>query len=49
MRDRSSAESFFARAFPPFDAPSIPNATAMGFFFLAVFVMSVRYAKIIRE
>jgi hypothetical protein len=31
----SSFESFAARARPPFCPPSLPNATAAGFFFLA--------------
>jgi len=30
---RRSAESFFARAFPPFNPPSLPSATAAAFFF----------------
>ena len=29
-----SGESFFARAIPPFEAPSFDNATAAGFFFV---------------
>jgi len=33
MRDRSFAVNFFARAMPPFDAPSLLSATAAGFFF----------------
>ena len=33
MRDRSRPDNFFARAFPPFEAPSLPKATAIGFFF----------------
>src|SRR5258708_6144303 len=30
---RSSAESFAARALPPFNPPSLPSATAAAFFF----------------
>lgn len=29
---RRAGESFFARAMPPLDAPSFPNATPIGFF-----------------
>jgi hypothetical protein len=32
MRDLSSADNFFARAIPPFEAPSLLRATAAGFF-----------------
>jgi hypothetical protein len=31
IRERSLAVSFFARAIPPFEAPSNPSATAAGF------------------
>ena len=34
ISERRFAESFFARAFPPLEAPSFDNATAAGFFFL---------------
>jgi hypothetical protein len=37
IRERRRAESFLARAWPPLDAPSLPKATAMGFFFLKGF------------
>lgn len=30
--DRSAFESFFDRAFPPLSPPSLPSATAFGFF-----------------
>src|SRR5207245_2037492 len=33
---RSSAVSFFASAFPPFNPPSRPRATAAAFFFFAM-------------
>jgi hypothetical protein len=33
MWDRSFADSFAARALPPFEAPSFESATAAGFFF----------------
>ncbi len=33
MRERSAADSFFARALPPFEAPNFESATAAGFFF----------------
>jgi hypothetical protein len=39
ISDLRFAESFLARALPPFEAPSIPNATAMGFFFLFVVLL----------
>jgi hypothetical protein len=29
---RLAGESFAARAFPPFNPPSLPSATALGFF-----------------
>lgn len=32
MRFLADAESFSARAFPPFNPPSRPSATAAGFF-----------------
>jgi hypothetical protein len=32
MSDLRFAESFFARALPPFEAPSLESATAAGFF-----------------
>jgi hypothetical protein len=34
ISDLRAAESFAARALPPFDAPSFESATAAGFFFL---------------
>jgi hypothetical protein len=39
ISDLRFAESFLARALPPFDAPSFPNATAIGFFFLPALAM----------
>jgi hypothetical protein len=33
ISDLRFAESFLARALPPFEAPSLPSATAAGFFF----------------
>jgi hypothetical protein len=38
ISERRFADSFAARALPPFDAPSLPSATAAGFFFLLIFV-----------
>jgi hypothetical protein len=35
--DLSVAESFAIRAGPPFNPPSLPSATAAGFFFLTGF------------
>ncbi|HEY5345513.1 MAG TPA: hypothetical protein VIK62_04130 [Verrucomicrobiae bacterium] len=37
------AESFLARALPPFEAPSLPSATAAGFFFFDVGGMDGKY------
>jgi hypothetical protein len=36
---QSLEESFAARALPPFEAPSLPSATAAGFFFLFVILL----------
>jgi hypothetical protein len=38
---RSLAVSFFALALPPFNPPSLPSATAAGFFLYAFFCVSV--------
>jgi hypothetical protein len=37
ISDLRSGESFLARALPPFNPPSLPSATAAGFFRLTVF------------
>ena len=39
ISDLRLAESFAARALPPFEAPSFPSATAAGFFFLPVVLL----------
>lgn len=41
-----SADSFLARAFPPFDAPRIPRATAAGFFFFMARILFDFPAKV---
>jgi hypothetical protein len=36
ISDRSRTDNFAARAFPPLSPPSLPNATAAGFFLRSV-------------
>jgi len=39
ISDLRFAESFLARALPPLRPPSLPNATAAGFFSLSLFML----------
>jgi hypothetical protein len=46
ISDRFLADSFAARALPPFLPPSLPNATAAGFFSFGLFASTASGSKI---